>query len=172
MRPRRPDPHGLLEVDNSDRRGSILTVGRGPTPPLFLCKCSLCKSCTRGLRELATDDRARFRGGKCLTQSAQRHGEHGEKGGGLKVWCSADDLFELEDFDWPGAFGVLFFWTKHTQREIPRSGSSLGTMILIGSSSFWRGHTAQQKPLAYAFRSGRRSRSDPRFSKETMTRNY
>jgi hypothetical protein len=98
------------------------------------------------MRRLAADDWERLPGAKNLTQSAQRHGEHGEKGDGLKVWCSADDLFELEDFEWPGAFGVLFFWTKHTQREIPRSGSSF----------FWL-HTPQERALADVFRSERQS---------------
>jgi hypothetical protein len=84
----------------------LLAAGRGP--PLFLCKCSFCKSCTRGLHKLAADDWERFWGGEYLTQSAQRHGDHGEKRDGLKVWCSADDLFELADSDWPGCEVVIF----------------------------------------------------------------
>jgi hypothetical protein len=58
---------------------------------------------------LCYPDWERFREGKYLTQSAQRHGEHGEKGDGLKLWCNADDLFERKDADWPGSVEQLFF---------------------------------------------------------------
>jgi hypothetical protein len=61
----------------SSRKGVELRARMGPTPP-FLCKCSFCESCTRGLRKLEADDWGRFPGRQILnterteTRRAQR----------------------------------------------------------------------------------------------------